>query len=138
PGHSILSLHGRSSDLAADFKPVEDREHQIEDQKVRVIRVEKLERPPAVRGGEHLHPFPLEMVGDQLRDRRVVFDDQNAWGHGSRPSDTFRVYAHSPARRKAPTWGAAHRRGKAVHRPAHVRVNWRLPMPTQNLTRANT
>jgi hypothetical protein len=58
--------------------PVEPRQHQVEDEEIRTVEIGLAQRLRPVRRLEGLEAGPLEVAGDDLDDRRLVVDDEDA------------------------------------------------------------
>jgi hypothetical protein len=81
----------RRTDPAHDRQAVDAREHEIEDDEVRLGRFDDGPRPAAVLGLERLEALALEVADDHVPGRRVVVDDQHGLRHVHRGYPLARV-----------------------------------------------
>ena len=76
-------------DLAADFKPVHSRQHQVQDDQVEISLHPFFYPGLPVIGDFHLKITQLQIIFLQIRNALFVFHDQNTLTHRSVPPDIF-------------------------------------------------
>ena len=69
------------ADLATHLEPVDPRQHQVQDDEVRVVAGVERERLVPVASRDHREALFLEVEPEQLHDVRLVIDDEDAF-HG--------------------------------------------------------
>lgn len=66
------------SDLRADIPSADIREHDIENDQIRVLLFKKIQRFAARIGGNDPHPFFFKISPQTRRDRLIIVTEQNA------------------------------------------------------------
>jgi hypothetical protein len=67
----------RGADLPADVQAVDAGQHEVEDDQIRGLGGQRGQRPRTVVGHVDAIALPLQIVLDDLADRRLVVDDQH-------------------------------------------------------------
>src|SRR5262249_2249317 len=73
--------HDRDGRVAAkrpdDVEPVDLGQPEVEDDRIGAAGAGERETPGAIAGGQDAEPGVLEVVADEARDLRLVFDDED-------------------------------------------------------------
>ena len=84
--------HGAArADRAADVEAVHPRQHHVEHDEVEVVLAQPVERLPAVERRNDVVALLAQGIGQQLLDRQLVVDEQDARGRGCSTFENCRL-----------------------------------------------